>query len=176
MQLTHDHVHPLVPGAADARRAVCPLQRGRREPARPAGRSLTPRTPPDPQHEDRPAIRKSPVGDAPVPYRPRPSVPRSAAEADVLRVVSDSRTAVFVTQYADGRRRYSYWRPVDSDTGRGGCYVALPTDVCEQLRATGRITLGDPVTDPAKTTYRVRPARTPAASAGAPARERRRAA
>ncbi|MFI6035133.1 hypothetical protein ACIBBD_13395 [Streptomyces sp. NPDC051315] len=175
MQLTHDQAHPLVPNGADARRPVCPLQRGRREPVRAAGRSLTPRTPPDPQPEPRSAIRQAPVVDTPVPYRPRPSVPRSAPEADVMRIVSDSRTAVFVMQYADGRRRYSYWRPVDSETGRGGCYVALPTDVCEQLRVTGRITLGEPVTDPSKTTFRVRPARTPAASAW-PARERRRAA
>ncbi|MFJ3666767.1 hypothetical protein ACIPSE_09975 [Streptomyces sp. NPDC090106] len=76
--------------------------------------------------------------------------------ADVLRIVSDSRTSVFSTVSAGGRVRYGYWRPVDSATGRGGCYVALPTDVCEELRASGRLLLGDPVVDPAKTTYRVR--------------------
>ncbi|GKQ40517.1 hypothetical protein ALMP_70410 [Streptomyces sp. A012304] len=108
----------------------------------------------------------------------RPIAARTPAEADVLRIISDSRTAVFVTEYAGGRRRYGYWRPVDAAADRGGCYVALPTDVCERLRATGRVTLGEPVTDPAKTTYRVRPARTPAAPARLPraARERDRAA
>jgi hypothetical protein len=35
--------------------------------------------------------------------------------------------------------------------------VALPTDECDALHAAGRIVLGDPVTDPAKTTYPVRP-------------------
>jgi hypothetical protein len=77
----------------------------------------------------------------------------------VLRIVSDSRTPVFVTVHTGGRVRYGYWRPVDSATGQGGCYVALPTDVCEELRSSGRITLGEPVTDPSKTTYRIRPAR-----------------
>jgi hypothetical protein len=36
--------------------------------------------------------------------------------------------------------------------------VALPTDECDALHAAGRIVLGDPVVDPAKTTYPVRPA------------------
>lgn len=85
-----------------------------------------------------------------------------APASDVLRIVSDSRTPVFFTVHAGGRIRYGYWRPVDSDTGRGGCYVALPTDVCEELRSGGRIALGEPVTDPSKTTYRVSTARTAA--------------
>ena len=87
----------------------------------------------------------------------------TAAEADVLRIVCDARRPVFVTVHTNGRRRYSYWRPLDSGTGKGGCYVALPTQECDQLHAAGRITLGEPVTDPAKTTYRVSPVRTPAA-------------
>ncbi|MFF4273538.1 hypothetical protein [Streptomyces sp. NPDC001536] len=93
---------------------------------------------------------------------PRSTPPLDAPAADVLRIVSDSRTPVFVTVHANGRIRYGYWRPVDSATGRGGCYVALPTGVCEELRSCGRITWGEPVNDPSKTTYRVRPARTPA--------------
>jgi hypothetical protein len=77
--------------------------------------------------------------------------------------VSDTRTPVFVTVRSGGRRRYSYWRPLDSATGKGGCYVALPTAECDALHAAGRITLGDPLTDPARTTYRVRATHTPAA-------------
>ncbi len=92
-------------------------------------------------------------------HPPRSTRPLDALTADVLRIVSDSRTPVFVTVHDGGRIRYGYWRPVGTATGRGGCYVALPTDVCEELRSGGRITLGDPVTDPSKTTYRVRPAR-----------------
>ncbi|MGW1780800.1 hypothetical protein ACWCQQ_16890 [Streptomyces sp. NPDC002143] len=75
---------------------------------------------------------------------------------DVLRIVSDSRTPVFVTEYASGRRVYGYWRPLDAVGGRGGCYVALSTAECDELYRTGRITLGEPVMDPTKTTYRVR--------------------
>ncbi|GAA2574333.1 MULTISPECIES: hypothetical protein [Streptomyces] len=86
-----------------------------------------------------------------------------AAEAEVLRIVADARTPVFVTVRADGRRRYSYWRPLDSATGRGGCYVALPTGECDALHAAGRITLGEPLADPNRITYRVSAARTPAA-------------
>lgn len=93
---------------------------------------------------------------------PRSTPPPDALAADVLRIVSDSRTPVFVTVHANGRIRYGYWRPVDSVTGRGGCYVALPTGVCEELRSGGRITWGEPVNDPSKTTYRVRPAGSPA--------------
>lgn len=81
----------------------------------------------------------------------------------MLRIVSDPRTPVFVTEHAGGRRVYGYWRPLDADSGRGGCYVALPAAECDELFAAGRITVGEPVTDPTKTTYRVRPARTRAA-------------
>lgn len=86
-------------------------------------------------------------------------VPRSGTAADVLRVVSDPRTPVFLTEHSGGRLRYGYWRSPESDTGRGGCYVALPTEVCEELRHAGHIVLDDPVQDPAKITYRVCPAR-----------------
>ncbi|MFE5890161.1 hypothetical protein ACFQ6E_14645 [Streptomyces sp. NPDC056462] len=92
-------------------------------------------------------------------HPPRSTVPLDALASEVLRIVSDSRTPVFVTVHEGGRTRYGYWRPVDSATGRGGCYVALPTDVCDKLRSGGRIELGEPVTDPSKTTYRIRPAR-----------------
>ncbi|MFG2679623.1 hypothetical protein [Streptomyces sp. NPDC048392] len=85
-----------------------------------------------------------------------------AAEADVLRIVADARTPVFVTVRGDGRRRYSYWRPLDSATGRGGCYVALPTAECDTLHAAGRITLGEPLADPNRITYRVSATRAPA--------------
>ncbi|MBX9392709.1 hypothetical protein K4749_03655 [Streptomyces sp. TRM72054] len=81
---------------------------------------------------------------------------------DIARLISDPSTPVFVTVHANGRRRYGYWRAYDAATGRGSCYVALPTDECDRLHAAGRITLGEPVVDPAKTTYRVRPTRTPA--------------
>ncbi|MFD4257942.1 hypothetical protein ACFWR9_10025 [Streptomyces sp. NPDC058534] len=113
--------------------------------------------------------------------RPRTAASRATArhtplgpgEAAVLRTVADARTPVFVTVREGGRRRYSYWRPLDSATGRGGCYVALPTAECDALHAAGRITLGDPVADPARTTYRVRATRTPAAPVRAlPQRER----
>ncbi|MFF7445611.1 MULTISPECIES: hypothetical protein [unclassified Streptomyces] len=103
-------------------------------------------------------------------------VPRGGSAADVLRLVSDSRTPVFVTEYPGGRLRYGYWRSLDATTGRGGCYVALPTDVCEELRSTGRITLGEPITDPARTTYRVSAARPQTGAARARARVRFRAA
>ncbi|MCX4767660.1 hypothetical protein OG562_43260 [Streptomyces sp. NBC_01275] len=96
-------------------------------------------------------------------------LPPSPAGSEILRIVSDSRTPVFVTEHAGGRRVYGYWRPVDSATGRGGCYVALSAVECELLRSAGRITLGEPVTDPTKTTYRVRPARTPATGSRTPA-------
>ncbi|EGX55512.1 hypothetical protein SZN_32526 [Streptomyces zinciresistens K42] len=126
-----------------------------------------------------------------VPAAPRPSGPgtRSAPRppgarqspddraADVLRIVADSRTPVFVTVHEGGRIRYGYWRPVDSAAGRGGCYVALPSDVCEELRSGGHIELGEPVTDPSKTTYRVRrTARTVAEPKAIPRREEGRAA
>ncbi|MEU9735101.1 hypothetical protein [Streptomyces sp. NPDC048002] len=91
-----------------------------------------------------------------LPGRPRRRTgPVTGPVADVLHVVSDPRTPVFVTAYTGGRLRYGYWRQADPAAGTGGCYVALPTDVCEELRAAGRIVLGTPVTDPGKTTYRV---------------------
>ncbi|MER5433254.1 hypothetical protein [Streptomyces sp. NPDC002588] len=82
--------------------------------------------------------------------------PLTRAEAEVLRIICDARHPVFVTVHTNGRRRYSYWRPLDSATGRGGCYVALPTEECDRLQAAGRISLGEPVADPHRTTYRVR--------------------
>jgi hypothetical protein len=96
---------------------------------------------------------------------PRPAPAPRRPGTDVLRIVSDPRTPVFVTEHANGRRVYGYWRPLDAEGGRGGCYVALPAAECDELYAAGRITVGEPVTDPAKTTYRVRPARTAAAAA-----------
>ncbi|WSN45723.1 hypothetical protein OG736_40690 [Streptomyces sp. NBC_01334] len=87
------------------------------------------------------------------------------AGADVLRIVADPRTPVFVTEHASGRRVYGYWRPLDADSGRGGCYVALSATECDELYAAGRITVGEPVTDPTKTTYRVRAARAQGAAA-----------
>ncbi|WP_338058304.1 hypothetical protein [Streptomyces antioxidans] len=77
--------------------------------------------------------------------------------------MSNSRTPVFCTVRASGRRRYGYWQPYDTVTNRGGCYVALPTPVCDRLYAQGRITFGAPLVDPAKTTYRVWPAHGPVA-------------
>ncbi|MEV5545836.1 hypothetical protein AB0L35_06790 [Streptomyces sp. NPDC052309] len=91
----------------------------------------------------------------------RACTPLGQDEADVLRIVADARTPVFVTEFASGRRRYSYWRPLDSRTGRGGCYVALPTAACDALHAAGRISLGEAITDPSRTTYRVRAAHDP---------------
>ncbi|MBV7694268.1 hypothetical protein [Streptomyces sp. TRM70350] len=90
------------------------------------------------------------------------SAPVSPTGKAIARLVSDPSTPVFVTVHANGRRRYGYWRAHDPATGQGSCYVALPTDECDRLHAAGRITLGEPVVDPAKTTYRVRPTRTPA--------------
>ncbi|MFF0533799.1 hypothetical protein ACWDF1_03930 [Streptomyces coelicoflavus] len=86
-----------------------------------------------------------------------------AAEAEILRIVTDARTPVFVTVRPDGRRRYSYWRPLDSATGRGGCYVALPTAACDALHAAGRTALGEPLADPNRIIHRVSATRTPAA-------------
>jgi hypothetical protein len=83
---------------------------------------------------------------------------------------------VFLTVHADGRRRYSYWQPFDAATGKGSCYVALPTAECDALHAAGRITLGEPLVDPSKTTYRVRPARTPAVTVRTTQRARARVA
>ncbi|MFE6286997.1 hypothetical protein [Streptomyces sp. NPDC057877] len=89
----------------------------------------------------------------------RSSAPVSRTAADVLRIVSDPGTPVFVTVHEGGRRRYGYWRPLGSTPGQGACYVALPTAVCDELYAAHRIVLGEPLVDPAKTTYRVRTAR-----------------
>lgn len=82
----------------------------------------------------------------------------SHAAAEVLSIIADPRTPAFVTVFANDRRRYSYWRPFDPTTGSGGCYTALPTTDCDALHAAGRITLGEPVVDPNRTTYRVRTA------------------
>ncbi|CAL9353597.1 hypothetical protein SUDANB176_00526 [Streptomyces sp. enrichment culture] len=92
------------------------------------------------------------------PSRPRAPLGADRVDVDVLRIVSDPRTPTYVTVYANGRRRYSYWRPIDPATGTGGCYAALPTAECDELHAAGRITLGEPVVDPHRTTYRVRAA------------------
>ncbi|KUM84939.1 hypothetical protein AQI94_30930 [Streptomyces pseudovenezuelae] len=97
------------------------------------------------------------------PGRSRYSPPLDSPAVDALRVMSDPRTPVFLTVHADGRRRYSYWQPFDPHTGRGSCYVALPTAACDALHHAARISLGEPVVDPARTTYRVRPVRTQAA-------------
>lgn len=89
----------------------------------------------------------------------------TAPAAEIMRILHDTGAPVFLTVHADGRRRYRYWQAFDPRTGRGSCYVALPTAECEALLAAGRITLGDPVADPARTTYRVRPVRKPTAPA-----------
>ncbi|MEV5432680.1 hypothetical protein [Streptomyces sp. NPDC052701] len=94
-----------------------------------------------------------------LPHRGRPGAPLSPTGADLMRLISDPGTPVFLTVHAGGRRRYSYWQPFDPGTGRGSCYAALPTAECDALHAAGRITLGEPVVDPTRTTYRVRPAR-----------------
>ncbi|MEU3845012.1 hypothetical protein AB0E88_33900 [Streptomyces sp. NPDC028635] len=91
-------------------------------------------------------------------HRSRFLAPVGPAVADLLRIISDPATAVFLTVHTGGRRRYGYWRPLNGRGGTGGGYVALPTDACDTLHRAGRITLGEPLVDPAKTTYRVRPA------------------
>ncbi|CAL9651944.1 hypothetical protein [Streptomyces sp. Tu 3180] len=107
----------------------------------------------------------------------RPHAPTGTDRVDVLRIVSDPRTPTYVTVFANGRRRYSYWRPIDPVTGTGGCYAALPTAECDELHAAGRITLGEPVVDPNRTTYRVRTAaRVQPPVSIRVAKERRRAA
>jgi hypothetical protein len=85
---------------------------------------------------------------------PRP--PISPRDTDVLRLIATQRAPVMLTVYADGRRRYGYWRAVTDAAGRGGCQVALPTEECEELLAAGRIALGEPVTDRSRTVYPVR--------------------
>jgi hypothetical protein len=74
----------------------------------------------------------------------------SSRAAEVLRLITDQRVPVFLTVHANGRRRYGYWQ--------SGRHLALPTDECDALYAAGRIVLGDPVVDRAKTTYRIRAA------------------
>ncbi|OIJ98344.1 hypothetical protein BIV24_05700 [Streptomyces colonosanans] len=69
----------------------------------------------------------------------------------MLRLIMDQRVPVFLVVHANGRRRYGYWQ---SD----GSLMALPSDECDALHAAGRIVLGDPMVDRAKTTYRVRAA------------------
>lgn len=63
----------------------------------------------------------------------------------------DQGVPVFLTVHANGRRPYGCWQS-------SGRHVALPTDDCDALYAAGRIVLGDPVVDRAKTTYRIRAA------------------
>ncbi|WP_225860724.1 hypothetical protein [Streptomyces triticiradicis] len=88
----------------------------------------------------------------------RARAPLGPEGAEVLRLITQRRFPVRLTVHANGRRRYGYWLPLDPATGRGGCYVALPTGECDALHAAGRIVLGDPLVDPAKTTYTVRAA------------------
>jgi len=97
---------------------------------------------------------------------PRSLPPLSARGAEVLRLIGEQRVPVFLTVHANGRRRYGYWQAVTSASRPGSCQVALPTDECEALHEAGRITLGEPVIDPAKTTYPVRAATAPARTAG----------
>ncbi|MFE6821910.1 cell envelope biogenesis protein OmpA [Streptomyces sp. NPDC057690] len=154
--------------AAGVPRQRGPLPIGREEKARPATRPVPAPAPRPARTDDGGPVRNG------RPAQPsRPGVSPGRAGADVLRIVSDPRTPVFVTEHASGRRVYGYWRPLDADSGRGGCYVALSATECDELYAAGRITVGEPVTDPTKTTYRVRAARTQGAgarSAAAPAR------
>ncbi|MFF3200784.1 cell envelope biogenesis protein OmpA [Streptomyces sp. NPDC002962] len=154
--------HEEVPGAvgtvgtaAGVPRQRGPLPIGREEKARPATRPVPGPAPRPARADDAGAVR-----DGRSAHPPRPGVSPGRAGADVLRIVSDPRTPVFVTEHASGRRVYGYWRPLDADSGRGGCYVALSATECDELYAAGRITVGEPVTDPTKTTYRVRAART----------------
>ncbi|PKT68363.1 hypothetical protein CW362_35495 [Streptomyces populi] len=88
----------------------------------------------------------------------RARAPLGPEGAEVLRLITQRRFPVRLTVHANGRRRYGYWLPLDPATGRGGCYVALPTGECDALHAAGRIVLGDPLVDPAKTTYAVQAA------------------
>ncbi|MEU9309467.1 hypothetical protein [Streptomyces sp. NPDC048256] len=148
--------------AAGVPRQRGPLPIGREEKARPATRPVP--APRPARTDDGGAVRNGRPA-----HPPRPGVSPGRAGADVLRIVSDPRTPVFVTEHASGRRVYGYWRPLDADSGRGGCYVALSATECDELYAAGRITVGEPVTDPTKTTYRVRAARTQAAGARAAA-------
>ncbi|MEW2048700.1 hypothetical protein [Streptomyces sp. NPDC005476] len=149
-----------VVGAAGVPRPRGPLPDSRQEAVRPARLGL-----PGAAQDARPAPSSRPAASARPAASSRPGGSPGRAGADVLRIVSDPRTPVFVTEHAGGRRVYGYWRPLDAESGRGGCYVALPAAECDELYAAGRITVGEPVTDPTKTTYRVRPARAQAAGA-----------
>lgn len=102
---------------------------------------------------------------------PRPTAPLGPDGAEVLRLITVQRAPVCLTVQASGRRRYGYWQSMDAGAGRGGCYVALPTAACDALHAAGRIVLGDPVVDPGKTTYPVRPAAREASSPTAVSRQ-----
>ncbi|MFC9843670.1 hypothetical protein ACFWFF_15260 [Streptomyces sp. NPDC060223] len=102
---------------------------------------------------------------------PRTRDPLSPASAEVLRLVMEQRGPVFLTVHANGRRRYGYWQSVGSAAARGGCHVALPTAECDALHAAGLFVLGDPVVDPAKTTYPVRVAVRDASSVPAAPRQ-----
>ncbi|MDR6979600.1 hypothetical protein J2X68_006337 [Streptomyces sp. 3330] len=164
--------------AAGVPRQRGPLPLGREEKPRPATRPAPRPARPDDGgtvRDGRPARPGVSTGRPGVtPARPavssgRAGVSPGRAGVDVLRIISDPRTPVFVTEHAGGRRVYGYWRPLDADSGRGGCYVALSATECDELYAAGRITVGEPVTDPTKTTYRVRAARTQSAGARTPA-------
>ncbi|MCH0564193.1 MULTISPECIES: hypothetical protein [unclassified Streptomyces] len=54
--------------------------------------------------------------------------------------------------------------------------MALPTGACDALRRGGRIVLGDPVVDPARTTYRGRAVSTTAGASRAADRSAARTA
>ncbi|MCX4238237.1 hypothetical protein [Streptomyces ortus] len=92
-----------------------------------------------------------------VPRTPAPA-PLGASGSEVLRLITVQRVPVCLTVHANGRRRYGYWQAATAGSGYAGCYVALPTEECDALHAAGRLVLGDPVIDPSKTTYPVRPA------------------
>ncbi|MGW6010172.1 hypothetical protein [Streptomyces sp. NPDC055210] len=96
----------------------------------------------------------------PVPRTPAPA-PLGAGGSEVLRLITVQRVPVCLTVHANGRRRYGYWQAATAGSGFGGCYVALPTEECDALHAAGRLVLGDPVVDPSKTTYPVRPVARP---------------
>ncbi|WP_240204164.1 hypothetical protein [Streptomyces actuosus] len=106
----------------------------------------------------------------------RAATPLGPVGAGLLRIIADPATPVFLTVLSGGRRRYGYWQARDGRDGRGSCQVALPTDECDALHRGGRIALGDPVVDPAKTTYRVRAVSTPAGASRAAVRSAARTA
>ncbi|MFD6418563.1 hypothetical protein [Streptomyces sp. NPDC060194] len=94
---------------------------------------------------------------------PRGHAPMSPEENATLRTLAEPGAPVFLTVHDNGRRRYSHWIPYDPATGRGNCYAALPTEACDALHAAGRIALGPPLRDQARTTYQVRVVERPAA-------------